>query len=36
MTENQFVFWIVFLSFMFYGEPDIWDALHLYVLRTLQ
>ena len=36
MTENQFVFWIVFLSFMFSGEPDIWDALHLYVLRTLQ
>jgi hypothetical protein len=36
MNENQLVFWVLFLSFMFNGEPDVWDALHLYVLRMLQ
>lgn len=35
MTPNDFRFWVwlFVVVFMFYGEPDVWDKLHGYVMN---
>lgn len=36
MKDFGFVLTIVFLMLMFWGEPDLFDAVRAYLMRSLQ
>jgi hypothetical protein len=35
MQESVFILTVVFLVFLFHGEPDAWDALHAKVMGQI-
>lgn len=36
MTLNVLIKWGLILAFLFYGDPNLWDTAHEYIMKVLR